>query len=135
QQEDVDRYNRIVEKIQEETAKASPNVLITLQDREVSVLQSSLADSSDAGRPLEAGGLEAQFGEGLTGGDWWGWIRSLLDHIDKGKWHPIMRPSDTKVGTLADKGRVAVVGDWATNLYGAPVSAASMKRVGGYELL
>ena len=134
QQEDIDRYNRILEKLQEETAKASSSdVLITVQDRDVSLLQSRIAERGKAGRPLPAGGIEAQFGEGITGGDVWGWIRSLLDH--KSQKHPIVRPPDDKVGTLGDTGRVAVVGDWGTNLYGAPVSAASIKRTGGYELL
>jgi hypothetical protein len=42
------------------------------------------------------------------------------------------RPT-TKLGPWPT--RVAVIGDWGTNLYGAPVSAGSIKRIGGYELL
>jgi hypothetical protein len=130
-----DRYDGIFEKLQAETAKTSAGVLITVQDREASLLQSLIAERGEAGPPLPAGGIEAQFGEGLTGGDVWRWIRSLLDHIDQTQWHQIVRPPNDDVGTLADTGRVAVVGDWGTNLYGAPVSAASIKRAGGYELL
>jgi calcineurin-like phosphoesterase family protein len=132
---DFDRYNRILEKLREETAKTSTDVLIAVQDRDASRLQSRVAEGGDAGPPLPAGGVEAQFGEGLIGGDVWGWIRSMFDHIDQIQWHPIMRPPDNKIGTLADTGRIAVVGDWGTNLYGAPVSAASIKRTAGYELL
>lgn len=132
---DIDRYNRIVEKLERETAKASSEVLVTVQDRDTSLLQSLIAERAASGSPLPAGGIEAQFGEGLTGGDLWNWFRSLFDHIDKTQSHPIVRPPDDKVGTLSDTGRVAVVGDWGTNLYGAPVSAASIKRTGGYELL
>jgi hypothetical protein len=135
QQQLSDRYNRIVEKLQVETAKTSTGVLVTVQDREASLLQSRIAEGDEAGPPLPAGGLEAQFGDGLTGGDVWGWIRSAFDHIDRMQWHPIVRPSDDSIGTLANTGRVAVLGDWGTNLYGAPVSAASIKRSGGYELL
>jgi hypothetical protein len=135
QQKVIDRYNDVVKKLQEETAKTSANVLITVQDRDTSMLQSGIAEGDDTGPPLPAGGIEAQFGEGLTGGDVWGWFRSLFDHIDETQWHPIVRPPDDKVGTLADTGRVAVVGDWGTNLYGAPISAASIRRTGGYELL
>ncbi|UPJ27804.1 metallophosphoesterase [Bradyrhizobium sp. CW1] len=131
----ADRYNRILEKLQAETAKTSAGVLITVQDRDASLLQSRIAEGGDAGSPLQAGGLEAQFGDGVTGGDVWGWIRSMFDHIDQTQWHPIVRPPDNNIGTLADTGRVAVLGDWGTNLYGAPVSAASIKRTGGYELL
>ena len=135
QQEIIDRYKGILEKLQQETARTSSNVLITVQDRETSLLQSGIAEGGDTGPPLPAGGFEAQFGGGLTGGDVWRWIRSLFDHIDETQWHPIMRPPDNKAGNVADEGHLAVVGDWGTNLYGAPISAASIKRTGGYELL
>jgi predicted phosphodiesterase len=131
----VDQYTSILDKLDSESAKSSTNVLVTLQDREASLLQSHIAEASTGGTPLAAGGIEAQFGEGIGGGDVWGWIKSVLDHINKKQWHPIVRPPDDKADALADKGRVAVVGDWGTNLYGAPVSAASIKRVGGYELV
>ncbi len=130
-----EKYNRAVEKIEEETRKAGANVLITVQDRETSVLQSRIAERGAAGPPLEAGGIEAQFGEGLTGGDWWGWISSVFDHVGKNEWHAIKRPPNDKVGTFADAGRIAAVADWGTNLYGAPVSAASIRKTGGYEML
>jgi predicted phosphodiesterase len=131
----ADRYERVIDKLEDETAKTSANVLITTQDREASLLQSLIAERAEAGPPLETGGLEAQFGEGARGGDIWGWIRSMFDHIDQTKWHPIVRPPDERIGTFADSGRVAVLGDWGTNLYGAPVSAANIKRAGGFELL
>jgi predicted phosphodiesterase len=131
----ADRYNRVIDKLEQETAKASANVMITTQDREASFLQSLIAERADAGPPLPTGGLEAQFGTGLGGGDIWGWIGSIFDRIDQTQSHPIVRPPDDSIGTFADSGRVAVLGDWGTNLYGAPVSAASIKRAGGYELL
>lgn len=81
QQKVIDRYNHVLEKLQDETAKTSADVLITVQDRDASVLQSRIEESGDAGPPLPAGGIEAQFGEGLTGGDVWGWIGSVFDRI------------------------------------------------------
>ena len=135
EKEDIARYNRVLEMLHEETAKTSAGVLITVRDRDTSLLQSQIAEGPQTGPPLPAGGIEAQFGQGIAGGDAWGWIRSLFDHIDQTKWHPIIRPPDDKAGTLADAGSVAVVGDWGTNLYGAPASAASIKQTGGYELL
>jgi hypothetical protein len=129
------RYNRILAKLAAETARTSPNVLITVQDRETSLLQSRIAEAAAAGPPLAPGGLEAKFGQGVTGGDLWGWFRSLFDHIDENQWHPIVRPPDDKIGSIANSGRIAVLGDWGTNLYGAPVSAATIKRDGGYEML
>ena len=131
----VDQYTGILDKLDSETAKSSTKVLVTVQDRETSLLQSMMAEASTSGTPLAAGGIEAQFGEGIGGGDIWGWIKSLLDHINKKQWHPIVRPPDDKADALADKGRVAVMGDWGTNLYGAPVSAETIKSVGGYELV
>lgn len=132
---EINEYDRIVALLQQETEKTSANVLITVQDRNASWLQSRIAERAAIGQALEAGGLEAQFGDGITGGDVWGWIHSLLDHVDPMQWHPIVRPPDDSIGTFPDTGRVAVLGDWGTNLYGAPVSAASIKRTGGYKLL
>jgi hypothetical protein len=129
------RYQAVVEKLGQETEQTSPNVMIAIGDRDTSILQSRIAEGGDAGPPKPGGAIEAQFGDGLTGGDLLGWIRSVFDHIDQSRWHPIVRPPDTKVGTLADVGRLAVIGDWGTNLYGAPVSAASIKRTGTYEML
>jgi Calcineurin-like phosphoesterase len=129
------RYDGAVEKIAEETERVGADVLITVQNREVSLLQSSIADRAEERRALPGGGVEAQFGEGLTGGDWWGWIRSVFDHIDKKDWHPIVRPPDEKVGSIPDSARVAILGDWGTNLYGAPASAASIRKAGVCDLL
>jgi hypothetical protein len=127
------RLQRVLRKMQQETDNAGPNVLIAMNDADASLVQSRIAQDADAGKALSTGGIEAQFGEGLTGGDIIGWARSIFDHVNSR--HPILRPPDPNATVFADVGRVAVVGDWGTNLYGAPVSAASIKRVGGYEML
>lgn len=129
------RYNEVVEKIRRETEAVGSDVLITVQDREASLVQSRMAESAEAGEALETGGLEAQFGEGAFGGDVWGWFKSLFDHIDQSRWHAIKRPSGSTPQNIADKGRIAVVGDWGTNLYGAPVSARSIKHAGSHEVM
>jgi Calcineurin-like phosphoesterase len=131
----LERYQRILETIERETEEASPNVLVTVQDREVSLLQSKIAEDARAGEALEAGGYEAKFGEGPTGGDLWGWFRSLFDHIDRTHAHAIMRPPNDDVGSIKNDARIALVGDWGTNLYGAPVSADTIKQTGPYDLL
>ena len=59
--------------------------MITVPDREVSLLQSELARQADGGKELDAGGLEVKFGTGFGGGDWFGWIRSLFDHVDRSR--------------------------------------------------
>jgi hypothetical protein len=135
QQQVAERYNSVVEKLAAETAKNGESVLITVQDRDASMLQSRLAEDGEAGPQLPTGGVEAQFGEGIWGGDVRGWFRSVFVHIDKTEWHPIVRPPDDEPGTFVDNGRIAALGDWGTNLYGAPVSAKSIRNAGGYALL
>ncbi len=129
------RYDEVLSKLDDETRQSGASAFIAVGDKDASMLQSRLAEGGDAGAALPGGGLEAQFGEGLTGGDVWGWIKSVFDHVDESQKHPIARPADDSVGAIADVGRIAVIGDWGTNLYGAPVSAASIKRAGGYQLL
>ena len=45
----TDRYDRAVAKLAAETAKASANVLITVQDRDASMLQSKIAEANAMG--------------------------------------------------------------------------------------
>ena len=129
------RFERAVRKLEDETAQVGGKVFVAVGDRDVSLLQSEVAEKGDSGPPLPGGGIEAQFGEGLTGGDVWGWFRSLFDHVDSSRWHPIARPAGIDTEAIADVGRIALLSDWGTNLYGAPVSAASIARTGNYEML
>ena len=131
------RYERVVERLAAETAASGPNVLITAQDRETSLMQSRMAEAAQSGMPLPGGRRRGAVrrGAGGGGGDILGWLKSLFDHVDVTRWHSIIRPEDGLLGTIAESGRVAVLSDWGTNLYGAPVSAASIARTGGYEML
>jgi Calcineurin-like phosphoesterase len=131
----LERYAQIKERLRQETQKTGSNVLITVQDREVSLLQSELAKQAADGRSLDAGGNEAKFGTGFGGGDWFGWIRSLFDHVDRNQAHAIVRPATTKPDTIPDVCKIAMTADWGTALYGAPKIAEQMRKVGGYELL
>ncbi|GAU82935.1 metallophosphoesterase [Bosea sp. BIWAKO-01] len=133
--EDLDVYDNLVETLAAEAEKVGAGVLFTAQNREASRLQSAMAERCTKGRQLEAGGLEAKFGEGVWGGDWLGWLRSLMDHVNKDDWCDIKRPAGSGVALMPDKARVAVLSDWGTGLYGAPASAASIRRQGGYDLL
>jgi hypothetical protein len=109
--------------------------MITVQDREASILQSELARQAAEGRKLDSGGLEAKFGTGFFGGDWFGWIRSVFDHVDRRQAHPMARPATAKPEPIPDVARIAMTADWGTGLYGAPKIAEQMRKVGGYELL
>lgn len=126
---------RVLALFAEETAKCGGNVLITFQDGTASRLQSLISEQGKDASPLSAGGVEAQFGDGLGGGDVLGWALSLVDHLPQSKWHPIVRPPDRSVEALPNKARIAVLSDWGTGLYGAPVSASSIAAAGGYDLL
>ena len=130
-----ERYYQVLERLRQATKESGSKVLITVQDREVSLLQSKLAMEAKQGEPLETGGLEAKFGAGLTGGDWFGWAKSLLDWVDRSDAHPIVRPTTNTPDPLPDVARLAITSDWGTALYGAPKIADCMKQIGGFQLL
>jgi hypothetical protein len=129
------RYYQIMERLRQETADRGSELMITVQDREVSLLQSEMARRAEADRALGAGGKEVKFGTGAGGGDWFGWIRSLFDHVDRRQAHPLVRPTTTTAEVIPDKARLAVAADWGTGLYGAPKIAQQMVRMGPFELL
>ena len=114
----VARYEHIMERLRQETQDAGPDVMVTVQDRDVSRLQSELARQAAAERALSAGGMEVKFGSGFAGGDWFGWIGSLLDHVDRREAHPLVRPTTI---TLI---RCRIRRDWRSRLTGAPASTA-----------
>jgi calcineurin-like phosphoesterase family protein len=103
-------------------------------------VQSELARQAEAaGEGLPSSALEAKFGTGRTGGDWWGWVKSTFDWIDRYSYHDLIRPADTTpVDLEADLGenlRVAMFGDWGTNLYGAPRIIEQIRQTGPFDLL
>ena len=118
-----DRYNEVVEKIEQETKKTGSKVFVTIQDREASLLQSRIAEEAAAGAALPAGGLEAQFGEGARVATSGAGSRACSTTSTRSEWHRDHAAGRRHGGDLRRQGRVAVVGDWGTNLYGAPVSA------------
>ena len=132
----VEQYFQIAERLRQETdAAQSSNVMVTVPDPEVSRLQSEFARQAAAGRTLTAGGLEAKFGSGIAGGDWFGWILSLMDHVRRKEAHPMIRPQSTTPDPLPDSAKIAMAADWGTGLYGAPKIAQHIAATGGFELL
>jgi predicted phosphodiesterase len=109
--------------------------MVTAQDRDVSRMQSKIAAEAQAQREVAGGALEAKFGTGLTGGDWWGWLKSTLDWVDRTDAHEILRPSSATPATLPDKASIALAGDWGTGLYGAPHIADEISKRGPFDLL
>jgi hypothetical protein len=135
------RHDQIIRRLEEETEKAgSANVMITVPDRDVSLMQSELARQAATKREgLPSHALEAKFGTGATGGDWWGWLKSTFDWVDRSEAHDIVRPANATPTDLqrdfGGKFRLAMFGDWGTGLYGAPRIIDEIKKRGPFDLL
>src|SRR6478735_10542387 len=64
----VQRYYQIMDRLEQETEATGDGVMVTVQDREVSLAQSKLAeDFAAGGQPLGSGGSEIKFGTGFSG--------------------------------------------------------------------
>lgn len=102
-----------------ELAMGSDRVAVTAQHGPASRLQSLIA-SGEAGeltlQPMAAGGLEAKFDTG----DWGGWATVAWAKLKNLIPHKLVEPKSAAPQTLPDSGRVALLGDWGTGLYGAP---------------
>jgi hypothetical protein len=128
----INRYTAALAKLERETAESDPDVFVTVTDKDASMLQSLIAEEAGETAALEAGGQEVKFGTGLE--DPLGWVKSRLDWVDKSERHPLRRPTSTTPEPIADDAGVVLLSDWATGLYGAPVSAATIKRQGAFEV-
>jgi hypothetical protein len=129
------RFEHMKERLRQAAADVGPDVMITVRSREVSRLQSELARRAVAGRTLRAGGVEVKFGTGFEGRDWFGWLLSLLDWVDRADAHPIRRPATAEADAIPDRARIAMAGDWGTGLYGAPRIAERIRATGPFDIL
>lgn len=109
-----------------ETELGSDRVLVAAQHGPASRLQSLIA-SGEAGdlslTEMPAGGLEAKFDTR----DWLGWATVAWAKLKHPKAHVLVPGSPTPL-PLPDRGRVGLIGDWGTGLYGAPVIAEAIRR-------
>ncbi len=131
----MERYEQMRRRLAHETSHTGPELMITVQDREISLLQSQLAAQAPPDRPLSSGGLEVKFGTGFAGGDWLGWLTSLFAHVDRRQAHAIMRPADAAAAAIPDNARLAITADWGTGLYGAPKIAAQITARAPFDVL
>lgn len=123
------KYDQIMQRLQQAADEAASDVMVTVQDREVSLAQSRIAEQSSASRPLASGGQEVQFGTGLSGGDWLRWMWSLTDWVDRKEAHPLPRPKAAQAEELTGDLVVGMAADWGTGLYGAPRIAEAMRSM------
>jgi hypothetical protein len=101
-------------------------VLTTPHHGPSSRLQSLIASGEAANLtfdPLPAGGEEAKFDTH----DWFGWARVAWEKLKHLKPHAMIRPGGFTPEAFPETGRIAVLGDWGTGLYGAPHIAKSVK--------
>jgi hypothetical protein len=109
-----------------EEKTGSRQVMVTAQDADASRLQSAIAEGEiepNRLEPLPTGGLEAKFDEQ----DWPGWATVAWSKIKNLKNHPLLKPRSAAAIPFAEEGRIALVGDWGTGLYGAPVIAKTVE--------
>jgi len=124
-------------------AEAQSKVLVATDHRVASLLQTYLAmKSGEEGKiePLGDGANEAKFDDR----DVLGWIGSFFSWWKKlkpARWRTAPAEPEAIPGN-PDDFRMAVLGDWGTGLYGAPLCAKSIeeeknitKNSGGYKVL
>jgi len=127
------QYDQIMARLQQAADDIGSDVMITVQDREVSLAQSRIAEQATTTKALASGGQEVQFGTGLSGGDWLRWMWSLTDWVDRKEAHPIVRPTTAQADTIAGDFTVALAGDWGTGLYGAPRIAGAIRNMAAFR--
>src|SRR5690349_13314441 len=130
------RYALALAKLEQATQESDPEVFVTAQDRVASLLQSRVAELAGEGKTVDlpSGGKEVKFGTDALE-DPFGWVKSLLDHVNKSKYHPLLRPDSTTPRTIPNGARIALLSDWGTGMYGAPVSAQSILADGTFDVL
>ena len=116
---------------QEET---HPGVMVSAQDQIASLLQTYIADqATQAGQVelLPSGGLEAKF----DSRDFLGWTGSFFQWWKRLVPETFLAASATPE-KLANTARIALLADWGSGLYGAPVCAKSIEDDrDGYQLI
>ena len=107
--------------------KAGALVLTTPHHAPASRLQSLIASGEAANltfEPLPTGGLEAKFDTQ----DWFGWATVAWEKLKHLKPHVMKRPAGAIAEPFPEQGRVALLGDWGTGLYGAPMVAKAVRN-------
>lgn len=116
-----------------EEKETTPGVLSSPQHQLASALQSFLAERGVEAQKLEplAVGLEVKF----DNNDIIGWIGSFFTWWRRIRPHKFLKAAP-QADAVGNKLRMALLGDWGTGLYGAPVCAESIQGdAKGYDLL
>jgi hypothetical protein len=125
----------VLRELRQAEEAAGALVLTTPHHGPATRLQSLIASGEKAEldlQPLPSGGLEAKFDTG----DWFGWASVAWAKIKNPFQHKMLRPANAVAEPIPEQGRIAVLGDWATGLYGAPrIAEAVRKDAQGFVLL
>ena len=119
-----------------EQSQSDVGVLASPQNQMGAALQSFLAiEAQNAGKVVERKDqvLEAKF----DSQDWAGWVKSFFSWFRRFREgpHPLLRAS-TRPAEVQNRFRMAVLGDWGTGMYGAPLCAQSIERdLRGFQVL
>jgi predicted phosphodiesterase len=116
-----------------EQVETNAAVMSSAQNQMASALQSWLAENAVKNGKTEerrSGILEAKFDKN----DWAGWVGSFFSWFSRLKKVPFLPPSTSYV-MEAKKFRIAVLGDWGTGMYGAPVIAQTVKHDGKFDII
>lgn len=113
-----------------EAEEIHPEVLVSPRNRTVSLLQAYIAKqaATDANRdrvlkPVAPGGFEAKFNQY----DILGWVGSFF-HWWRGLFPRDFIDWDGRIDPIGNPARVALLSDWGTGLYGAPVCSDSIEN-------
>lgn len=109
-----------------EAADRNPGVLIAPDHKVASLLLSFLAERANEKGEFQVapmGSKEAKF----DSRDWLGWAGIFFKSWRKIRPHDFL-PAAAAPDALGDKIRVALLGDWGTGLYGAPVCARAIAQ-------
>ncbi len=102
----------------------SDQVMLTARDQLTSLVQSAMAEANGPLQPLPSGGLEAMFDTH----DILGWAKVGIAKLRNLIPHELVKPASDEAHPFPDQGRVGLLGDWGTGLYGAPVIADTIMK-------
>ena len=117
----------VLEEIRKAESAAGAKVLTTPHDERAARLQSLIASGQAADlkyAALPTGGFEAMFDTN----DWFGWASVAWEKLKHLTPHAMARPKSVTAQPFPDAGRIAILGDWGTGLYGAPKIGEAVRK-------
>lgn len=115
----------VLRQLEDAERAAGAKVLTTPHDARAARLQSLVASGEAAKlryQALPTGGYEAIFDTN----DWLGWASVVWEKLKHLTPHDMVRPKTDCAAPFPERGRIAVLGDWGTGLYGAPKIGAAI---------